>query len=122
MAARLTDQQRAFREISEKAYQKQITDLATMYGWRWVHFGDSRNTNKHGQQFGDKNAAGFPDLLCIRPPEMVVIEVKRELGKTKPNQDEWLADFAASGIDAYVSRPSNFDEVRERLTRSRPAS
>lgn len=120
MPKRLTDEERYFRSLSEKQYQSQITQLATTYGWKWVHFGDSRNTNKHGQQFGDKNAAGWPDLFLIRPPEIVVIEVKKELGTTTPNQDEWLDLFRASGIDTYVSRPSSFEEVRARLTRARP--
>lgn len=119
MPKKLTDQERLWREISEKTYQKQITDLATMYGWSWRHIQDSRMTNKHGQQFGDKDAAGLPDLLILRPPEMIVVEVKKELGKTTPLQDEWLALFDACGIDAFVSRPSNFDEIQARLTRAR---
>lgn len=120
MPKRLTEQEKAWREISEKAYQKQITDLATLYGWQWRHIRDSRVTNKHGRQFGDAESAGLPDLILVRPPEMIVVEVKRELGKTTALQDEWLERFAACGIDTFVSRPSNFEEIQARLTRSRP--
>ena len=122
MGKRLTPEEQQHRSLTEKQYQKQITDLATMYGWRWAHFHDSRKQVKPGVFVGDTDAAGFPDLYLIRPPEMVVVEVKKELGKTTDIQEEWLADFRASGIDAYVSRPSNFDEIKARLTRSRPRS
>ena len=122
MPKRLTDQERRWREIPEKQHQAEIIKLAELYGWKVVHFSDSRVVNKHGQAFGDRQAAGWPDLFCIRPPEIVVIECKKELGKTTENQDEWLALFAACGFDTYVSRPSNLDEVSARLTKSRPKS
>lgn len=120
MGKRLSPQEQRHRALTEKQYQSQITDLATLYGWRWAHFSDSRKQVKPGVFVGDKDAAGFPDLFLIRPPEIVVIEVKKELGKTTEIQEEWLADFRASGVDAYVSRPSTFEEVQARLTRSRP--
>lgn len=119
MAKRLSDEQKKFRLLSEKQYQKQITDLASIYGWRWVHFADSRKQVKPGVFVGDKESAGFPDLLLLRPPEMVVVEVKRETGKTTEIQEEWLKDFRGCGVDAFVSRPSNFEEIMSRLTRAR---
>lgn len=121
MPKRLTPQEKLDRELSEKQYQKMITDLATLYGWKWVHFSDSRAVNKRGQAFGDKQSAGWPDLFLIRPPEIVVIECKKELGgDPRENQQEWLDLFTACGIDAYCSRPSTFEVVQERLTRARP--
>lgn len=120
MGKRLTEQEKQYRAESEKQYQKRITDLASLYGWRWAHFSDSRKQVRPGVFVGDADAAGFPDLVLVRPPEMIVIEVKAELGKTTEIQDEWLKDFANSGIDAYVSRPSTFDTVKKRLSRSRP--
>ena len=120
MPKRLSEQERLWREIPEKQHQASIIKLAELYGWKVVHFSDSRAINKKGQAFGDKQAAGWPDLFCVRPPEIVVIECKKELGKTTENQDEWLALFEACGIDTYVSRPSTFEIVQERLTRARP--
>jgi VRR-NUC domain len=120
LGKRLTPQEKQWREISEKAFQKQIMDLARMYGWRVAHFSDSRKQVKPGVFVGDADAAGFPDLFLIRPPEILVIEVKKELGKTTDIQEEWLADFRACGIEAFVARPSTFDEILARLTKSRP--
>lgn len=120
MGRRLTAEERQHRTLSEKQYQSQITSLASNYGWRWAHFSDSRKQVRPGVFVGDKDAAGFPDLVLVRPPEVVVIEVKKELGKTTDEQEEWLAAFEACGIDAFVARPSNFDLIVARLTRARP--
>lgn len=123
MARRLTPEERAHRAISEKDYQEQITDLATMYGWQWRHFKDSRKEVKRGGRsffVGDADAAGWPDLVLVRPPEFIVIEVKKELGVVSPEQEEWLGLIRSCDIEAIVARPSNFDEVQARLTRRRP--
>jgi hypothetical protein len=120
---RLTPEERALRAISERDYQTQITTLATMYGWQWRHFRDSRKEVKRGGRsmwVGDADAAGWPDLVLVRPPEFLVIEVKRETGALTPEQAEWLDLLRSCGIEVIVARPSNFGEVQARLTRSRP--
>jgi hypothetical protein len=122
MGRRLTPEERAHRAISEKDYQKQITDLSEMYGWKWRHFKDSRKAVKRGGKtflVGDEGAKGWPDLVLVRPPDLIVIEVKKELGHTTPEQDEWLGYLDACGIETMVARPSNFHEVQARLTRRR---
>lgn len=119
MGKRLTDEERAWRAISEKDFQKQVVELARLYGWKVAHFHDSRRQVKPGVFVGDKDAAGFPDLVLVRPPELVFLELKRELGKTTPAQDEWLADLSACGLEATVVRPSGWDDLRRRLARSR---
>lgn len=121
MPKRLTDEERAWRSLSEKDFQKQVLDLARLYGWKVAHFHDSRRQVKPGVFVGDKDAAGFPDLVLVRPPELVVLELKRELGKTTPEQDEWLALLSACGVEASVVRPSNWDELRLRLGRGAKA-
>lgn len=120
MGRKLTPQEQAWRAVTERDYQKQIADLADMYGWTWVHFRDSRRQVGPHTFVGDEQAAGWPDLFLARPPELVAIEVKKELGKTTPAQEKWLEILGACGVDVFVSRPSTFNEVQRRLTRSRP--
>jgi hypothetical protein len=117
MGKRLTDEERAWRSLSEKDFQKQVLDLARLYGWKVAHFHDSRRQVKPGVFVGDKDAAGFPDLVLVRPPELLFMELKRELGKTTELQDEWLASLRACGLEAEVVRPSNWDWLRSRLGR-----
>jgi hypothetical protein len=64
---------------------------------------------------GDTDAKGFPDLVLVRPPELIAVEVKRELGRTTVEQDEWLADLAAAGVEVYVARPSTWALLAARL-------
>lgn len=121
MPKRLTDEERAWRSLSEKDFQKQVLEMARLFGWKVAHFHDSRRQVKPGVFVGDKDAAGFPDLVLVRPPELLVLELKRELGKTTPEQDEWLALLGACGVEARVVRPSDWDWLRVRLGRGAKA-
>lgn len=122
MPKRLTDEEREWRSISEKDLQTRVMDIARLYGWRVAHFHDSRRQVKPGVFVGDKDAAGFPDLVLVRPPEVVVMELKAELGKVSPAQREWLNDLEASGIEVLVVRPSDARELQVRLARGRGMS
>ena len=114
MAKRLTDQERAWRSLSEKEFQTQVIDLARICGWIVAHFHDSRKqvTRANGQKFfiGDKDAKGFPDLVIARPPTVMFWEMKKELGKTTPEQDEWLTVLRTCNLEARVVRPSDWDD------------
>jgi hypothetical protein len=115
MGRRLTDEERALRDLTEKDFQKQLLEMARMFGWRVAHFHDSRRQVKPGVFVGDKDAAGFPDLVLVRPPDILVLELKRELGKTTDAQDEWLAALLGCGIEARVVRPSDWNYLVDRL-------
>lgn len=118
MAARLTDDERRLRAITEAAYQSQILQLAELRGWKRAHFHDSRRQVKPGVFVGDKDAKGFPDLVLGRKlprPDLIVWEVKKEKGVVTPEQEEWLDIINACGITACVVRPSNWDYVQDRL-------
>lgn len=120
MAPRLTDQERIFRDVAEKEVLEQFMYAARSMGWLVAHFHDSRRqVMKQGKMVfvGDHDAKGFPDLVLIRPPRLMVVEVKKQTGKTTPEQDIWLAAFQACEIESHVLRPSNFDELVMRLRR-----
>jgi len=113
MPKQLTPAERAFRAISEKDFQKQVIQLAEMYGWSWCHLQDSRKMVRKGDVtflVGDAGAKGWPDLVLVRAPEILFWEMKKELGKTTPEQDEWLSRLTQCGLEARVVRPSDFDE------------
>lgn len=114
MGRRLTDQERAWRALSEKEFQTQVVELARLQGWLVAHFHDSRRqvTRANGQRFfiGDKDAKGFPDLVLAKPPVLIFWEMKKELGKTTPEQDEWLERLTECGMEARVVRPSDWDD------------
>jgi hypothetical protein len=95
------------RHISERAYQAHITTLATAYGWRWHHETDSA-----------AHQAGLPDLILVKPPRLMVLEVKTERGKATDKQMDWLADLArVPGVLARLVRPSDWGWLESELTR-----
>lgn len=120
MGKRLSAEEKWWRSITERDYQTQIVQLARMTGWAVFHHHDSRRQVAPGVFVGDKDAKGFPDLILLRPPQVLVIEVKRELGKTTPEQDVWLRRWSECGITALVARPSNWPEVERAIRSTRP--
>lgn len=92
--------------ISERAWQTQLVQLAHLHGWRTFHV-----LNPKGM------TAGWPDLVLLRPPELVFAELKREHGRVTAAQTEVLAMLEACGQEVHVWRPSDFDAVHTRLNR-----
>jgi len=119
MPKRLSDNERAFRVVTEKQLQSRVIEVARLYGWRVAHFHDSRRQVKPGVFVGDKDASGFPDLVLVRAPDVLFVELKRELGKVSDGQQEWLDDLIAAGCEVHVVRPSDEREFARRLTRGR---
>lgn len=39
----------------------------------------------------------WPDLALIKPPRFIIAELKREAGKTTPDQERWLAMLRGQG-------------------------
>jgi hypothetical protein len=78
---------------SEKVYQQQIADLATLLGWSHFHTFDSRRSD-----------VGWPDLILCRPPRLIAAELKGPRGRLTFEQEQWLSDLAECGLETYVWR------------------
>lgn len=124
MARRLTQQEREWRETPERGHggvQESVKEAAETLGWKYAHFNDARRQVRrqsgHSFTIGDKDAKGFPDTTLCRGGEIVFVECKRELKDPEPEQEEWLRALAASGAEVWVVRPSNLQELIERLAR-----
>lgn len=134
--------------MSEAAWQRQVSELALLYGWRLYHPPDNLpRTTKRGRRYVQNVRAGFPDLVLVRPPELIFAELKTDRGRTSAEQDAWLEELGAvanalrevieaynfdlahndpeletrAAVDVYLWRPRDFDEVNERLGRGRDA-
>lgn len=92
--------------LSEKSWQEQVVQLATLYRWRHFHVYDSRRSDP-----------GWPDLVLARAPELIVAELKTDRGRLRREQTHWLDLLAACGVETHVWRPRDFDAVHERLKR-----
>jgi len=99
--------------VTEAELQAAILDCATANGWWSYHTRNSRGSN-----------AGWPDLVMLRAPEAIFVELKREDGRVTPEQSEVLGKLRACGLEVHVWRPSDLDAAVARLARrstTRPA-
>lgn len=100
-------------QVSEAAFQAAVIQLAQLRGWRVQHNFDSRRSGPD---------AGYPDLTLARMEprgrlgaRLVVAELKTMRGRVSRAQAEWLAHFAAAGVEAHIWRPSQWSEIEEVL-------
>ena len=92
--------------MSEKDFQRQVLDLAKAEGWIVYHTNDSRRSHP-----------GFPDLVLLRGPQLLFLELKTERGKATPAQVSWINRLdAAKRVEAAVARPSNWPDIERALT------
>ncbi len=102
--------------LSETAFQAQVIHYARMTGWQVAHFHDSRRQVRPGVHVGDKDAAGFPDLVLARPPALMFVELKAEKGRLTDLQREWLQTLERCELDVRVWRPSDWPEIEKTLS------
>lgn len=92
--------------MTERDLREQVRELCKLFGWK-MHF----------NWLSIHSPRGFPDLFLanVEQKRVIVAELKTEKGKVTPEQEEWLAVLRACGIEAYVWRPSQFEEILARL-------
>lgn len=93
--------------MTEAELQAWVTTSARMLGWLAYHTHDSRHSE-----------AGFPDCVLVRPPRMIVAELKSMKGKVTAGQQLWLDAFKAlalPGVQVHVWRPDQLDDILEVL-------
>ena len=120
MSARLTDRDRQLRAITEAQWQHQVQTIATAHDWRWYHAPDNRPvTARSGRRYVQAIRGGFPDLVLVRGPRLLFVELKREgpRGVVTDDQQQWLDDLARASAEVYVWRPSDLPEVTAVLSR-----
>lgn len=90
---------------SERELQRTIADLADLGRWRWFHDSDAR-----------LNRAGLPDIIAVRAPRLIFMELKREDGRLRPEQEKWLDELSrCTSVEAFLFRPSDLEKAREVL-------
>lgn len=103
--------------LSEAEFQSQVRQVAEIYRWGMHHNPESRRADP-----------GFPDLVLVRPPRILFVELKTDRGrldkrertdkKGKPlwNQQDWKdALEGCPGVEYYLWRPRDFDEIERVL-------
>ncbi len=101
---------RMARRVTESDFQQTIIDAAHALGWVVAHFRPAR-VIKNGMETWRTavaaDGAGFPDLILVKPPRLLVVEVKSETGKLSKDQEDWLRLFAKCGIEWHLWYPKD---------------
>lgn len=93
--------------ISEEAFQEAVVQQAELKGWWWWH-----------DNFSRRNKPGLPDLILVRPPRLLFVELKKQNGRVSPAQKAVLAMLEqCPGVETYVWRPSDETALAKVLDR-----
>lgn len=94
---------------TEAEFQQQVVQLARLCGWAVFH-----------PWLSVKSSPGWPDLALCRTGRLIFAELKSEKGQVTVAQQLWL-DLLGSvdGIEVYVWRPSDFEEISRVLQAGR---
>ncbi len=98
--------------MTEQSFTTELLKWAKTYGWRSFHVRNSGHAGMTAVQ-GDR---GFPDLVLVKPPRLIVAELKvqkagTKLGEPKPEQQRWLDALRIVGAETFVWRPENWSEI-----------
>jgi hypothetical protein len=106
------------RSMSEAQLLRLVVEAAKRFGWLVHH--DRPAQNRRGQwQTPVMGVVGFPDLVLVRPPRCLVVELKRERGRTTDHQNLWLEAFAnVQSVETRIWRPSDWlaNRILDELT------
>lgn len=116
LGRKLTDQERADRQMSEAAFQRRVLYRAKKAGWRHVHVSPAMVGGEGDTVFITPTAKGFPDLILVKAGRQPIFaELKKELGHLTQDQWDWLDLLIAAGQCAVVWRPSDLPQIEEVL-------
>lgn len=74
-----TSRRNTLVRMKEKELLETIKSLAKLTGWLIYHTYDSR-----------KSPEGFPDLVLVKPPDVIFVELKTDIGRLREKQKIWL--------------------------------
>lgn len=102
------------RDLSEKQFQAWVVVRARRLGWtRQFHVLRAQVENRW---VTNTSSPGVPDLWLLRPPQLVVLEIKKWGGKATPEQVAWIAGLQrVPGIEAFIVDPGDAEDVLDLL-------
>jgi hypothetical protein len=102
--------------VSERDWQRQLVELATLYGFDTIHHRPAMRANGRWMTAtSGSGAKGEPDLFLYRPGRHLWIEAKAEGGRLSPDQRETIARMREAGCEVHVFMPSDLELAAEVL-------
>jgi hypothetical protein len=88
--------------VTEAQWQNAIVKAAERCGFVCYH-----------TRFSVASSPGFPDLVCVKPPRVLFVELKTVRGRVSKHQQVWLDLLGdCRGVEVYLWRPSDdWDDI-----------
>lgn len=91
---------------AEREFQRTLVETLELFGYVGTHIFPLMD--RHGVMRTPTTSPGWPDLLYVRTPRVLAIEVKRDGVSVPERQRAWLTLFASIPcVRAWVVRPSD---------------
>ena len=102
--------------MTEAEWQEQVIELAHLLGWEHMHV--RRSIGKGSKWTTATNVSGWPDLTLWseRHRMLLFVELKSDIGKLTPDQNEVHRSLQAAGQAVLVWRPADLPAVQRVLT------
>jgi len=110
------------QEMSERELLDHVIECARAFGWL-VHHDRPALTRSGRWVTALQGHPGFPDLVLVRPPRVLFVELKAQNGEPSEAQLHWLEQLAqCTTPEAHVWRPREWLEgtVERALARPQP--
>lgn len=102
------------RSLKEKPWQKQVEEALDFYGWWWFHVPPNVVVcPKCRWRIFRGIRKGWPDIVAIKPPRILWIELKTERGQLEPEQTEVGMMLRACGQTWVHARPRDRESLYE---------
>ena len=106
---------------SERDFMKAVIEMATLFGWRTWH-DSATNAPRQCWHCGrgtvlKRNDPGWPDLVLVRRPRILFVELKAEGETPTVEQWAWLGELDACGQEAHVWTPADWPAIERSLRR-----
>ena len=107
--------------LTEADWSRRVLDCAKLFHWRTAHFRAAQTVKGWRTPVqGDGN--GWPDLVLLRPPRLIVAELKSDTGRVSEEQSNWIAQLAeVPGLEVHIWRPSDWETVYTTLAKESKA-
>jgi VRR-NUC domain-containing protein len=115
---RLTDRERLLRTVPERDWTHSVIRMATTAGFLVHHSRPALNQRGRWATWLE-GSPGLPDLILVKPPRVLFVELKRQAGGVlSPHQLRWWdALRACPGVEVYLWKPGDADAVWAILSR-----
>lgn len=108
VAIRDSSMKNPYTYTTEKQLREQVRDLCKKLGWMFYFTWTSIHSPR-----------GMPDLILVKPPRVLFVELKTEKGELSDYQKTWTDVLGRCGgnVECYILKPSGIDEFVQIMRR-----